>query len=439
MLQLNLNTKYNHLYWLVAVLNTNAGAIEVDEDAKQRDNDYGKVAKAVDDLAQQGIRVAPPLINTADYSFTPDIKNNQIIYSLKAIRGVNEQVTNVILEKRPFDSFEDFIERAVEATDVIKPTNVVQLIKAGVFSEFGNTREIMAKYIMSLISPKDKLNGQNLNRCINMGLFTEEWKDYVEIFNLRTTVNKQVHKKVTKPNDTLLRVKPEQINVLTNHLGSGIIVEYEGQDTIISKKELDKEYKTFIEPLIEHMNTEDFLKKYNQALFVEEWIERTKGGTVEKWAMDSLTYYPDKHELDSVVEARYNISNFFELDENPEPLGYSKWNGREFPYYQIGTIMGTVIDKNNTKHTVTLLTKEGVVICKLYAGLYAHYNKAIKSNGVTIEDSWFKRGNLLLVNGYRRGEQWVVKKSKQQEHSISLITDVQEGGVLSLQNERVNL
>lgn len=439
MLELNLNLHYNPLFWQTAVLNSNAGTIDLGDDTeKQQNKDYGKVAKAVSELQQQGIKVDAPLINTAGYSFIPDVENNRIIFSLKAIVGLNEDTTHEIIEKRPFSSFEDFYQRMYVEGENLKPVAFVNLIKAGAFTDFEPVEESMKKFVFREIKPKDKLNGQNMRSIIRMGLLNEpKYKKYQDLFEFRNTVNKQVEEKVTSPKDKLLFIKPNQVNYLTETFGSDIILKYNDKaQPIISQKELKKEYDKLIEPLYEEINTPEFIKKYNIALFMEEWVKRTGGGNQAKWTMDALVYYPNEHELDKVKLPLYNVVNYFELSPNPEPIGINKWRGREYPQYEIQTIAGTVIDKNNNKHTVTLLTKEGVVTCKLYAGAYAHYNKEIKEKGKRIEESWFKRGTLLMVSGYRREDQWIVRKDKYQEHSINKITNIKSNGELELQLDR---
>ena len=430
------------MYWQTAVLNANSGSIEVDEEAKKQDNDYGKVAKAVGELQREGVNVQPPLINTAEYSFIPDTDNNQIIYSIKAIRSLNEDTVHEIISKRPYTSFDDFYQRVYVDGDNLKAMAFVNLIKAGAFAEFGDTNNIMAQFIAREIKPKKKLNGQNMTSILRKGMLDkEEYTQYKEAFLLRNQLRKQVHKKVTNPKDTLLLVKNNQINQLTNLLGSAMIVSYsDSGEPIISQKEFDKEYKEFLQPFMDEViNSKEFIQQFNRIEFMDEWIKRTGGGNTRKWAMDALTYYPDEHELSDVNTERYGISDFYQLDANPEPVGFSKYKGREYPQYEIHDIMGTVIDKNNTKHTVTLLTPTGVVICKYFGGTYAHYNRTIKVKGKLVEDSWFKRGTLLVVSGFRRDDQFVVKKSKFQEHSTSQITEVKTGGELSLQTERYML
>ena len=56
-----------------------------------------------------------------------------------------------------------------------------------------------------------------------------------------------------------------------------------------------------------------------------------------------------------------------------------------------------------------------------------------------LEKSWFSRGTKLLITGYRRDEQFIPKKYSDSifKHSVQLIKDIDEEGILSLQSERI--
>ena len=159
--------------------------------------------------------------------------------------------------------------------------------------------------------------------------------------------------------------------------------------------------------------------------------------------MESLSYYYHEHELSNINKERYGIVNYFELPEEPVKGKPYQWRGRQMYEYEITRIAGTVLDKDKNKHTVTLLTPEGVVTIKMYAGAFSHYDKQISQpNGdkkEILERSWFKRGNKLLIAGFRRGNQFIPKKYQTSiyQHTIALITDIDGEGNLSLQTERI--
>ena len=143
------------------------------------------------------------------------------------------------------------------------------------------------------------------------------------------------------------------------------------------------------------------------------------------------------------------IESFITLEEEPIIIGYkTNKQGKEFPKYKINRIVGTVLDRNKIRHTVTLLTMEGVVTVKFYDGLFNYYNKIIKQptnkNGkitnVTIGKSWFTRGNKLIINGIRRGDIFFPKKTYSGDslgkHTVILVNSIDSNGEMELQLEK---
>ena len=210
-------------------------------------------------------------------------------------------------------------------------------------------------------------------------------------------------------------------------------------------KEIDKK----IEPLKEWFNSDDAIKTYNEALFNEVW-NKYASGTPEAWSMEALTYYDGDHELKNTPEDIYGIVNYYELPE--EPVAYEFYTRyidgkpKAVPKYNISRIAGTVVQADNNHHSVALLTTHGLVNIKFSKGHYAFYNKRISQvneNGkkTTIEDSWLKRGNKLLVSGYRRGEQFIpwIYNDTIYKHRINLIEHINEDGTLELKAERAKV
>lgn len=78
------------------------------------------------------------------------------------------------------------------------------------------------------------------------------------------------------------------------------------------------------------------------------------------------------------------------------------------------------------------------MLAKTYAGSFAHYDKQIKINGKIEEKSWWSRGNLVLMRGFRRGDQFVLKAPKGQ-HTVNLITEVRSDGSIGIQSERAKV
>ena len=53
--------------------------------------------------------------------------------------------------------------------------------------------------------------------------------------------------------------------------------------------------------------------------------------------------------------------------------------------------------------------------------------------------SWFSRGSLLLITGFRREDNFIPRKYTDSiyKHSLQLITDIRQDGSLQLQSERI--
>lgn len=112
-------------------------------------SDTDKVVKYIKDARSHKIQVRPPHINFSEYKFNVD--NDDIVYSLGAIKGVGEAAVDAILEARKaqpdqkFESLEKFFE-VVDLRRVNKKT-IECLIKAGAFDGFGyNRAELMTGY-----------------------------------------------------------------------------------------------------------------------------------------------------------------------------------------------------------------------------------------------------------------------------------------------------
>ena len=135
------------------------------------------------------------------------------------------------------------------------------------------------------------------------------------------------------------------------------------------------------------------------------------------------------------------------MPEEPQIEKTFKKNNRVIPLYKITRIMGTVLDRDKTRKTVTLLTKNGVVIVKIYGDAFTNYDKQISvKNPITgkktiVERSWLKRGNKIIVTGIRRGSnEFVCKKYKSTPYSlIELITKVNKNGTIETQDKRYEI
>lgn len=89
-----------------------------------------------------------------------------------------------------------------------------------------------------------------------------------------------------------------------------------------------------------------------------------------------------------------------------------------------------------------LLTTTGVVSVKFRQEYFALFDKQTfrkNSDGTktVIEKSWFNRGNMIMVQGIRRGDEFVTKKyASSNGHQLYHIDEVTADGSLVLRSER---
>lgn len=103
-----LATYFPVVYWNTACLRVDAG---LDEDAA---SNYGKIAKAIGNMINNGVTVKPVNINKSGYLFEPDEEDNAILYGMKSLNGVGGEVVSRIIANRPYDSFQDFLDKIMK-------------------------------------------------------------------------------------------------------------------------------------------------------------------------------------------------------------------------------------------------------------------------------------------------------------------------------------
>lgn len=431
-------------------------AIESTEETEEEDNDdeeemtkeekeevkkqnktvnYGKIASAIGKMMALGISVELPDINKSEFTFTPDLETNSIIFGIKGINRINNDLAKAIIDNRPFNSLQDFLNRI--KTNKISTIN---LIKAGCFDKVENKprEEIMKEYINQISDKKQRLTLQNMAMLIRENCVPDEFKTEVHIYNF----NKYL-KNFKK--DIYYLLDERAFNFYEKLFDMDLISQDDNGNFRIKQTEWDKIYKRQMSGIKEELKTNtSILDNLNNKLFNAMW-NKYADGTISKWEMDSVCFYHHKHELADIDKERYMIENYIDLPE--EPIIDNVWttkDGKEVPIFKLTRICGTVIDKNKTKNIVTLLTDTGVVSLKIYRAQFSKYDKQISvKDEVTgkktiIERSWFRRGNKLMIAGLRRGDSFVPKiyKNGVFEFPIELITNLNEDGSIDVAGER---
>ncbi len=432
---LYLATNFNPIYWNTACLIVDSGSLENNDETKRiASTDYTKVAKAIGKMRKSGINVSLVNINESDFGFKPDVANNRILFGLKSMLNVGDDLVIDIINNRPYTSPEDFVEK-------IGPNRqaMVALIKGGAFDEFQDRVECMKWYIRSSCDQKKRITMQNLAGLMEHKLIPDDYKEEKRVYEFTRYL-----KKVCRNTKENYYLDERAINFLTELNEEDLIEQDENNDFILNKNNWDIVYNTYLNTFRKYINENKdiLLKKLNDELFKEDWNKYAQG-SLSAWEMEVLCFYYHEHELANANFTKYGIVDFFTLPEEPEiESSFKLKNGAIVNRLKLYKIAGTVIAKNKTRSTVSLLTTTGVVDIKFRKEYFALFDKQISlkgSDGVkhVIEKSWFNRGNMLVVQGFRSEDSFIPKKyTNSQGHQLYRIQHMTKTGNLDLQTER---
>ena len=423
-----LATHFSPVYWNAACLIVNSGAVDPEEKGQ---TDYGKIAKAVNDIKSRGITIAPIDINISDYGFTPDMGTNSIMFGMKGLLNVGEDVITAIIANRPYKSFEDFCTRVR-----LTRQPMISLIKSGAFDKFGERKYIMAQYLWMTCNKKKKITLQNMSGLIRRNMLPAELADQHRVYEFNRYL-KDKCKNTMAPGGYLL---DERAFDFLNKSPIGFNLEHKCGCYWLNEKEWDKIYQQEMDIVREWMrvNQSEALYQLNKEIFAEDW-KKYATGNYSSWEMEVMCFYYHDHELTNINKTRYGISNYFNLPE--EPIIETLYRGH-VPIYKLNRICGTVIAKNKVKSIITLLTVEGVVTVKFNKEYFAMFDRQISQRGPdgvkhVIEKSWFNRGSMLVITGMRRGDEFVSKKyTRTTGHQMYKIDEIFANGNLALRAER---
>jgi DNA polymerase-3 subunit alpha len=303
---------------MVVVLTQKKMMTMITEDGKPKKKyatNYGKVAAAIGNIRQRGVKVALPDINKAKFGFSPDIENDAIVFGLKGMNGIGDEVVHTIIEHRPYSSFEDFLVRMFD-TKIIKNGQMVQLIKGGCFESFGERKDIMKQFTKHTYEPKKQLNFQNMKMLVENNLIPEEFGLNVRFYNYKNYISQFVHKNILKPKDRLFILDNIATPFFEQHFTEECIVDYVEGSLVISEKKFKKEYDKKMEDLKEWLSNPETLECVNESLLKQAYSS-FENDSISQWEMDSLSFYYHDHELAAVDNVKYNIDNFNGLPEQP--------------------------------------------------------------------------------------------------------------------------
>ena len=464
-----LATNFNPIYWNTACLIVNSGSLEdnseeevvdiyapeaqdlsegvqfidfPDRSAKIRktaSTDYGKVAKAIGDIQAAGIKVSLANINKSKFGFAPDVEHNQILFGLKGMLNVGDELVMDIIKNRPYYSPKDFLLR-------VKPSKqaMVSLIKGGAFDEMMDRKTLMAWYIWETCDKKKRLTLQNMPGLMKYNLLPEQTEQ--QVMARRVYEFNRYLKAITKADKCSypdMYTLDERAIAFIQELGCDDLMTTDNLAWFIRIKDWDKVYQDWMNVFRNWIaaNKDQILTDLNTAIFKEDW-DKYASGNISSWEMEVLCFYYHDHELKDVNRFKYGFVNFNDLPEEPEVDRTFMKNDKPIYIYKLHKICGTCIAKNKTKSTVTLLTPDGVVNVKFRKEYFSLFDKQISVRGAdgvkhVVEKSWFNRGSMIVVMGIRSEDNFVSKKyASSGGHQLYKIDAIEPDGDLILRNTR---
>ena len=427
---------FNPIYWNTACLIVNSGA--TDEEAGGQ-TDYGKIAKAIGDITNAGIKVSLANINKSNFGFAPDVENNQILFGLKGMLNVGDDVVAAIIANRPYASPKDFLMR-------VKPSKqaMISLIKGGAFDDMEDRKFVMAWYLWETCDKKSRITLQNMGGLIKHGLLPEKTEE--QIMARRVYEFNRYLKAITKADSyaykDMYSLDPRAIEFLyeidCEHLTTTDNISH-----FIRVKDWDNVYQKYMDIFRKWIasDKETILNALNKEIFMEDWNKYAKGN-ISSWEMEVLCFYYHEHELAHINNDKYGFVDFYALPEDPVIEKTFQKAGKNINIFHLNRICGTCIAKNKTKSTVTLLTTTGVVNVKFRKEYFAMFDKQISERGADgvkhiLEKSWFNRGNMIVVTGIRSGDDFISKKyASTGGHQLYIVDEIRTDGDLVLRHER---
>lgn len=389
MIEMNIAFRFGLQYWQTACMNN---ALFNGEELSGT-KDYTTMSKFANELHDSMLL---PNINDSDLKFTT--KNNKVLFGLSAILSVDTNTLDAIIENRPFKSLKDYYEKMVD-TKLTSTKKTISLIKSGAMDSLEelDRRHIMAELVKLEIPQKEKVTMSQLDYYRD--IIPDQYDKLLALHDFRSRIKGRNKEPMNK------EIEQEFIKKYSKH------VDYKFTDKLeIDIKSFEKYYNKEIKPLKEEIKKPQYAKEFTKRKRQEYWLKECTG-TIPEWEIDTILFNSDEFVIDTEqVSKTHDISEFKDLENLP----FLKTNSRGFKEYEISAITGVVVGYNNMKRLVYLLTKEsGVVTLKINRRHYAHYQEKLENDG-----SWWERGNLLIIIGFKEGAVFRARGNSIYRHPI---------------------
>ena len=447
--ELNMYYFYPKVYWNTAVITTQSQVADERENSAMSIN-YGKIAQSIYKARSNGINVQAPSINKSGLSFAPNEENDSILFGLGAISGINPQIAQQITANRPYTSFKDFFTKNTYQGTLVTKSKLIQLIKAGCFDEFNPDRvAVMREYFELSANNINSLTTANMGQIKSVGIYIP--KAIIAPYNFKKYVTSKQFLYGKHPN-----FKSKNIYWLDNRalkyfnencrdcLVEGTDYWQEEDRTVVVDKSLEKLLKPSLDNLKSYINQPEFLDKFNEATIDRNMAESVGSYDVNRWSLETCSFYNNNHEYSHADANKYNITPFEELPEEPEFVVQS-WGKRKWRQYSLSQILGVVLDKNDNHHMITILDFHNNVVnvkfdSNFYALMKAQLSETDENGKKTVVDkSWLSRGQGLILTGYRFGENDFKLKNYSSSifpYKIIKVDSINEDGSLEITTER---
>ena len=144
---------YGLLSYLTAYLKTHYPVQFMTACLIAKTEDTGKIGVFINECNRLGIRVLPPSVNRSQLVFSPLVSKKQILFGLSAIKGMGVEISEQIINNRPYDSFDSFLDKNKNSKLTI--ASIVSLIKAGAIPT-DNKRKFLLRYADKLFAESYK-------------------------------------------------------------------------------------------------------------------------------------------------------------------------------------------------------------------------------------------------------------------------------------------
>ena len=426
--EMNLCYKYPIILWNTACLITDSGA-------EGDGTNYDKIAAAIGKMRSEGIEIHLPDINKSQVGFVPDIETNSIFCGFKSLVNVGDDLIKTIIENRPYNSFEDFVNKVK-----LNKTAMISLIKGGAFDLLIDRTQCMKNYLWMNCDKKSRLTLQNLPSLFKYNLVPTE-ENNMRLAKGVYNFNKYL-KAECKGGTSYYTLTERAISFL-QVMSYDDLIEFIDGNSSLNIKSWDKIYQKWMD-IFRNWIAKDkvnILNALNYKIFSEDW-EKYAAGNLSSWEMETLCFYYHDHELKNVNMKKYGLFNFYDLMENPKVAKTYTRGGKEINLFELYKICGTCIAKDKNRATVTLLTVDGVVTVKFRKEYFSLFDKQISQrqpdgSKKIVEKSWFNRGSMIIVQGIRSEDNFIPKKySSTPSHMLYKIESILENGDLILKSER---